>query len=129
MPLVVEICQRLRSAGVKGSFARGPAWLSSSYIEKMSKLLPGIRLYVGATSAYGLAHGVPYAWNKKTRMYGDSSKCDMLLVDKCFLVAANTVTAPMLWPLIMRDDLIRLECLVRGKSTRDYLPNANDDAA
>jgi hypothetical protein len=95
----------------------------------MSKLLSGLRLYIGATCAYGLAHAVPIAWNKKTWMYGSSSKCDLLLVDKCFLVAANTVTAPMLWPLLLRDDLIRLECLVRGKPARDYLPNANDDAA
>lgn len=87
----------------------------------MSKLLPGLRLYVGATCAYGLAHAVPHAWNKKTWMYRTTDKCELLVVDKLFLVVANTATAPILWPFIVRDDLIRLECLVRGKPARDYL--------
>ena len=48
-------------------------------------------------------------------------------MDKAAVVIGMTVSAPVLWPLLLRRDLIRLECLARGKPAGEYLP-ANDDA-
>jgi hypothetical protein len=95
----------------------------------MSRLLPGLTLYIGATCAYGLAHAIPDAFSRKTNVYYAHGKRELLYVDRLGLIVANTVTAPMCWPVLLRSDLIRLECLARGKPVRDYLPNANDDAA
>jgi hypothetical protein len=47
-------------------------------------------------------------------------------VDKVGLVVVNTVTAPFLWPFILRTDLIRLECFARGQTAQDYLPASDD---
>lgn len=95
----------------------------------MPPLHRSLSLYIKCTCLYGLAHGIPYAWSYKTRIYKSSYRepKELLLVDKVGVVVANTVTAPILWPLLFREDLIRLECLARGKPVRDYLP-ADDDA-
>lgn len=96
----------------------------------MPPLPRALRLYLNVTLAYGLAHALPSMWSYETGMYRtsyDSPKREMLLVDKVGMVFAETVSTPVLWPLLMRRDLIRVECLVRGKPVRDYLP-ANDDA-
>lgn len=95
----------------------------------MSALPPFLRLYLQGTCLYGLAHAIPHAWSHKTRMYRKSyseEARELLLVDKAGMVAANVMTAPFLWPFLLRYDLIRFECLVRGKPVSEYLP-ANDD--
>ena len=97
--------------------------------ERMAKLPPALRLYVGVTCAYGLAHAIPDACSRKTSVYYGHGKRELLHVEKLGLIVADTVTAPVRWPALLRSDLIRLECLVRGKPTRDYLPSANDDDA
>ncbi len=95
----------------------------------MSSLATSLRLYIKCTCLYGLVHAIPELWSYKTRIYrksySDEPK-ELLLVDKTGLMVAQTVAAPVFWPLLLRDDLIRLECLARGKPAHEYL-SANDD--
>jgi hypothetical protein len=93
---------------------------------KASRLL---QIYINVTCAYGLAHAIPYVWSYKTSLYNTlytETKREMLLVDKVGLVVANTVTAPFMWPFLLREDLIRLECFARGRPAQDYLPASDD---
>lgn len=80
--------------------------------------------------AYGLAHAVPFVWSYKTSMYSTygrlEPKRELLLVDKVGLVFATTVTAPILWPFLLREDMIRLECFACGKPVSDYIPPESD---
>ena len=88
-----------------------------------------IQLYVWGTCAYGFAHAVTDTWSRKTNMYRkhySEPDREMLLVDKLGLITANTVSTPILWPILLREDLIRLECLARGKPIRDYLPASDE---
>jgi hypothetical protein len=96
----------------------------------MPALPPSLRIYIQCTCLYGLLHAIPQCWSYRTRMYSRSyseEAKEVLLVDKAILMAAHAVSAPVIWPLLLRDDLIRLECLARGKPAGEYLP-ANDDA-
>ena len=86
-------------------------------------------LYLGITQAYGAVHGILDVWSYKTSLYRTTYKeptRELLLVDKVGLVVVNTVTAPFLWPFILRTDLIRLECFARGQPAQDYLPASDD---
>ena len=93
---------------------------------KASRLL---QIYINVTCAYGLAHAIPRVWSYKTSLYNTlftEPKRELLLVDKVGLVVANTVTAPFMWPFLLREDLIRLECFARGRPAQDYLPASDD---
>lgn len=96
------------------------------YISRMSPW--ALRQYLKITLAYGFVHAVPYAWNCKTSLYSGHGRRELLVVDKASVIFANTVTAPILWPFLLRDDLIRVECFVRGKPVKDYLPTNDDEA-
>ena len=124
VPLVVEICGGVWSAHAKDSISRGPGFPSACYIEDMPKLPPALKAYVCLTCGYGLVHAVCEAWSLQTRIYqlhpGDPPR-EVLLVDKASLIAFATMVTPATWPLLLRDDLIRLECYVRGKRVADYL--------
>lgn len=94
--------------------------------QKASRLL---QIYMNVTCAYGLAHAIPRVWSYKTSLYNTlytEPKRELLLVDKVGLVVANTVTAPFMWPFLLREDLIRLECFARGRAAQDYLPASDD---
>jgi hypothetical protein len=85
--------------------------------------------YLGCTMAYGLAHAVPFVWSYKTSLYRkhyNDPLRELLLVDKVGLVFATTVTAPILWPFLLREDMIRLECFACGKPVSDYIPPESD---
>ena len=92
----------------------------------MPRLASSLSLYIKCTCLYGLLHAIPQCWSYKSRVYTYEPK-ELLLVDKAAVVIGMTVSAPVLWPLLLRRDLIRLECLARGKPAGEYLP-ANDDA-
>ena len=85
--------------------------------------------YLGITMAYGFAHAVPFAWSYKTSLYRttyNAPKQELLVVDKVALVVVNTVTTPFLWPFLLREDMIRLECFARGKPVSDYIVPDSD---
>jgi hypothetical protein len=86
-----------------------------------------LKLYFASTMAYSFAHTVPRVWSFKTVWYPGCEKKEYLWVDKVGMVTMNTVMGPFCWPVRLREDLVQLECRVRGKAVKDYLP-ANDDA-
>jgi hypothetical protein len=92
----------------------------------LPKKISFIPLYMGVTVTYGLAHAIPYVWSKKTWTYRGHGPREMLVIDKIILTAAYTMTTPFLWPILVRRDCARLECLARGKPIQDYLP-ADDE--
>ncbi len=85
--------------------------------------------YFHITWAYGLAHAMPYVWSYKTSLYRttyNEPKRELLVVDKAGLVIVNMASAPIMWPFLLREDLIRLECFMRGKPAGEYLPASDD---
>lgn len=89
----------------------------------------GVKYLLGGTFAYGLAHAIPRAQSYKTFFYPCSnyeSDRHLLWADKVLLAALITASTPLTWPLMLREDLVRVECLVRGKPIRDYLPVSDD---
>jgi hypothetical protein len=78
------------------------------------------KYYCVITFAYGAVHAIRELWSFKT--YYKNKKQEMALVDKLSMGVGMTGSAYFLWPVLLRQDLIRLECLLRGKSVTDYLP-------
>jgi hypothetical protein len=82
-------------------------------------------LAICAFFSYGLAHTIPAVNSRRTRLlYGYSAVPDqpLLWTDRVGLALLFTACTPFTWPLMVREDLVRLECLVRGKRVRDFLP-------
>ena len=84
------------------------------------------RRYVCATLSYGFVraatheyhdNGTKLYYNRHTR---ESEHKERLLVDKLGRLSSNTIAAVTVWPLMVSDDLICLECAVRGKDPIEY---------
>lgn len=99
--------------------------MTCSYHCMTRGLTKGVKYLLGGTFGYGLAHAIPQVQSYKTFIY-PSSQRHLLWVDKVCLAAAITASTPLMWPWMLREDLIRVECLVRGKPIRDYLPASDD---
>jgi hypothetical protein len=88
-------------------------------------------LLVGTGFAYGFAHAIPLVRARKT-VYkydfkdGKMVREPLLWIDQVGIAAAIAFSTPVTWPLMLREDLVRLECLVRGKRAQDYLDNGGD---
>ncbi len=80
--------------------------------------------YLHYTFAFALAHAIPLVWSFKT--WYENKRCEMMIVDKVILAGLCTLSGPVLWPCFLREDLIRLECLVRGRQAQDYLPGGSE---
>jgi hypothetical protein len=80
--------------------------------------------YLGLTVCYGVGHMIPAVWWLKWRMYnerpGEAAK-DVLVVDKALLVMLVGGAGPVLWPLMLREDLVWFECWARGKAVSEYI--------
>jgi hypothetical protein len=83
-----------------------------------------VKYYASATLLYGFVRSVTYDfkptgeyYNWKTHSYETK---DILLVDCVKRVTANTAAAVTVWPLMLNDDIVRLECAVYGKDPREY---------
>ena len=81
-------------------------------------------IYINTTLTYGFTRAVTYDYegekyyrNKKTAEY---EKKEMLIFDKIGRISMKTVAATFAWPVMLGDDLIRLECVVRGKDPAEY---------
>jgi hypothetical protein len=93
---------------------------TTSFISKWA------RRYVGATLSYGFVRAATneyYDDTKKLYYNSNTRKSehkDRLLVYKLGRISSNTFAAVTVWPLMVGDDLIRLECAVRGKDPKEY---------
>jgi hypothetical protein len=78
---------------------------------------------------YGLAHSIPVVNSRQARqVYGYSAVPDapLLWTDRAGLLLLFTACTPFTWPMMVREDLVKLECLLRGKRVTDYLPEDKD---
>ena len=82
------------------------------------------RVYSTTTLAYGFARAVTWAYDGNSRYYnkktGEFELKEMLLVDKIGRVANSTISAVFIWPILIGEDLTRLECAVKGKDPAEY---------
>ena len=89
-----------------------------------------IRAYVHTTMAYGFTRAVTYNYEGQQRYYnaktGNYELKDRLLIDKFGSVMAGSFAAIFLWVPMLGQDLIRLECAVRGKDAREYKGSSFD---
>lgn len=84
--------------------------------DRICKLIVG---YFGFGFLYGLAHASTIISSKA--VYRDSGVRERLLVDKLILMGGTIIIATSAWPLWIRKDLVRIECIARGKPVADYL--------
>lgn len=82
------------------------------------------RAYVNGTMAYGFTRAVTYDYKGTKRYYNNkidhSEVKEMLLVDKISRITGGTMGAIFWWPMMMHEDLTRLECAIRGKDATEY---------
>jgi hypothetical protein len=78
---------------------------------------------------YGLAHSIPVVNSRRARcLYGYNAVPDapLLWTDRAGLLLLFTALTPFTWPMMVREDLVKLECLLRGKRATDYLGEDKD---
>lgn len=83
----------------------------------------------GGFFGYGLLHAIPVANSRQARfLYGYKSAPEhpLLWTDRICLTLLLTASTPFTWPMMLREDLVRLECLVRGKRVTDFLGEDTD---
>ena len=90
----------------------------------MKILLRCWHIYTNTTLAYGFTRAVTWDYsgtslyhNKKTDKYEHK---EMLLVDKIGRVSWRTFAAVVAWPMMVGEDLARLECRLTGKDPAEY---------
>lgn len=83
-----------------------------------------LRNYAFVTTAYGLVRSVTYNRerskqyrNLKTERYETRP---MLLVDRIERIISRSLSALIVWPFMLGEDLSRLECLARGRDPQEY---------
>jgi hypothetical protein len=81
-------------------------------------------IYLNTTLLYGFVRSVTYDYdgkkkyfNSKTGMYETK---DILIIDQTGRISINTIAAVMCWPLMLGEDLTRLECAARGKDPKEF---------
>ena len=84
--------------------------------DSIAKMVVG---YLGFGLVYGLAHASTIISSKA--VYRDSGVRERLLVDKLILMGGTIIIATYGWPLWIRNDLVRIECIARCKPVADYL--------
>ncbi len=88
-------------------------------------MLTFFKRYAAATLAFGFTRAVTYNYDGKKFYYNRRTRTtelkDMLLVDSIGRVTGNTCAAIFIWPIMLGDDLTRLECAVLGKDLKEYI--------
>lgn len=80
--------------------------------------------YVSATLLYGFVRSVSYDY-KSSKLYfnnkkGIYEKKEMLLIDKISRITKHTIIAVTIWPLMLCEDITRIECAINGKDPSEY---------
>ena len=94
------------------------------YQWNISLALKVVKIYMKGTALYGFTRAVTWDYqgkkeyyNAKTHQYETKEK---LLVDKAYGVVGGTFAAYFAWPIMLGDDLVRLECAAKGRDAREY---------
>ena len=87
-------------------------------------VIRALRVYFNTCLSYGFVRSVTYDYKSTKKYYneisGKNEVKDMLLVDKIGHISGSTWAAVFLWPAMLGEDLVRLECAVKGKDAREY---------
>ena len=90
----------------------------------MTLMYKAARVYLNTCLAYGFTRSVTYDYKGTKRYYNEVTEKreekDMLLVDKIGRITGGTCAALVMWPVMLGEDLARLECAVKGKDVREY---------
>ena len=93
-------------------------------MQEIAAFRTALRLYCGATIAYGFTRASTYDYKSSIEYYNaKTGKCEhkeMLLVDKIGIIARRTAAAVVLWPTMLGEDMTRLECAFKGKDPKEY---------
>ena len=97
--------------------------MSAAAASRNFKLHP-LAYYLCGTLSYGFIRSVSYNWNSTRRYHENSTGLyvlkEKLIIDKIGSVTGDTLAAVAVWPVMMGEDLVRLECVVRGKDSGEY---------
>ena len=87
-------------------------------------LLLFTRVYMHTTLAYGFARAITYDYKGSSRYFngktGEYEEKEMLLIDNIGRISSSTLAAWCVWPIMLGEDLTRLECAARGKDPAEY---------
>jgi hypothetical protein len=101
------------------------------YSALMSMTTRSLQLLVGAGFANGFAHAIPIVRSHRT-VYkhdlkdGKLGREPLLWIDQIGIAVAIAVSTPFTWPWMFHEDLLRLECMVRGKLAQDYVDSGGE---
>ncbi len=83
-----------------------------------------VRRYVCATAAYGFGRAATYDREQTKRYFnyrtGRTELKDKLFVEQFGRMVHCALAAPMAWPVMLGEDLVRLECAARGRDVAEY---------
>jgi hypothetical protein len=83
------------------------------------------RRYLALTLGYGFTRAVTWDYNGKKEYYNREKFAyenkEMLITDKIGRITCNTWAAVTVWPLMLGEDLRRLEFAVTGKNPSEYV--------
>ena len=86
--------------------------------------IPLLARYFAGAYLYGFVHTVAHSYDSHKLYYQKSTASyvqkQKLLADKLSSVAMGTICAPIIWPLMLGQDLAGLECAVQGKDPEEY---------
>ncbi len=91
---------------------------------KSGKSLLGFTCFI---YVYGMAHAIPRVQSYRTFMYPNHNK-PLMLADQFLFGVMIIASTPFTWPWMFQEDLVRLDCFVRGEplatkvGSDDYKP-------
>ena len=81
-------------------------------------------VYVSSTFLYGTVRALTYDYEGSKRYYNaktsKSERKELLITDTIGLLAVKSTAAMVAWPIMICDDMRRLECFLRGKDIKEY---------
>ncbi len=86
--------------------------------------------YLCVTLSYGFVRAVTYDYEGTKNYYNQKTQefetKPMLYIDDIGRVLFRTLAAGTAWPIMLSDDLARLECAARGKDPAEYSLTASN---
>ena len=87
-------------------------------------LIKFFKYYTTTCLAYGFTRSVTYARENKYTYYNTRTKTyeekEMLLMHKLLGITVMSMATLIVWPGMVAEDTVQLECTVRGKDIEEY---------
>ena len=95
--------------------------VSQAVLKIVNNLVP---YYVSGTLLYGFVRSVTYDFEAKERYWNERQRSyetkDMLFVDTLGRIASKTLSAVVMWPVMLGEDFACLECAMYKKDPDEY---------